>query len=95
MGAHKLLAAAFSCRVRIQWLFCRLGLITHFTTIQLRGGQEAPRPNKAKIRYFVLGRRRYDWRAMRGRECIRHDDKAASRVTPKGDPWVMFGGHCQ
>jgi hypothetical protein len=22
---------------------------------------------------------------MRGRECIRHDDKAASRLAPKGD----------
>src|SRR6516164_4714891 len=31
-------------------------------------------------RYFAPGRRRYDRRAMHGRECIRHDDKAASRL---------------
>src|SRR6516164_7269348 len=36
-------------------------------------------------RYAVLGRRRYDRRAMCGREYIRHDDKAASRLAPKGD----------
>ena len=27
----------------------------------------------------------YDRRAMHGRECIRHDDKAASWLAPKGD----------
>jgi hypothetical protein len=36
-------------------------------------------------RYVVSGRRRYDRRAMRGREQVRHDDKAASRLAPKGD----------
>src|SRR5215831_40506 len=35
-------------------------------------------------RYIVSGRRRYDRSAMRDQECIRHDDKAASRLTPKG-----------
>ena len=27
----------------------------------------------------------YDWRAMHGHEYIRHDDKAASRLTLKGN----------
>jgi hypothetical protein len=36
-------------------------------------------------RYVVSGRRRYDRRAMRGHECIRRDDKAASRLAPKSD----------
>src|SRR6516162_11330930 len=36
-------------------------------------------------RYVVSGRRQYDWRAMRGHEYIRHDEKAASRLAPKGD----------
>jgi hypothetical protein len=35
-------------------------------------------------RYVVSGRRRYDRRAMRGHKCIRRDDKAASRLAPKG-----------
>jgi hypothetical protein len=35
-------------------------------------------------RYVVLGRRRYDPRAMRDREYIRHHDNAASRLAPKG-----------
>src|SRR5215470_15234020 len=35
-------------------------------------------------RYVVSGRRRYDRRAMRGHEYIRHDDKPASRLAPKG-----------
>jgi hypothetical protein len=35
-------------------------------------------------RYVVSGRRRYYRRAMRDHEYIRHDDKAASRVAPKG-----------
>jgi hypothetical protein len=34
-------------------------------------------------RYFVSGRRRYDKRAMRVREYVRHDDKTASRLAPK------------
>jgi hypothetical protein len=33
--------------------------------------------------YVVSGRRQYDRRAMHGRECIRHDDKAASRLARK------------
>jgi hypothetical protein len=36
-------------------------------------------------RYVVSGRSRYDRRAMRDRKYIRHDDKAASRLAPKGD----------
>ena len=36
-------------------------------------------------RYVVSGRRRYDRRAMEAREIIRQDDKAASRLAPKGD----------
>src|SRR5262249_39551701 len=36
-------------------------------------------------RYAVSGLRRNDRRAMRAREYIRHDDKAASRLAPKGD----------
>ena len=36
-------------------------------------------------RYVVSGRRRYDRRAMRDYESIRYDDKAASRLVPKGD----------
>src|SRR5262249_22047235 len=36
-------------------------------------------------RYAVSGRRRYDRRAMHVREYIRHDEKAASRLAPKGD----------
>src|SRR5262249_25148433 len=36
-------------------------------------------------RHVVPGRHRYDRRAMRERECIHHDDKAASRLAPKGD----------
>jgi hypothetical protein len=35
-------------------------------------------------RYVVSGRRRYDRRAMHDHEYIRHDDKAASRLAPKG-----------
>ena len=35
-------------------------------------------------RYVVSSRRRYDRRAMRNHEYIRHDDKAASRLAPKG-----------
>ena len=35
--------------------------------------------------YVVSGGRRNDRRAMRDHGCIRHDDKAASRLAPKGD----------
>src|SRR6516225_8632597 len=35
-------------------------------------------------RYVVSGRSRYDRRAIHEREYIRHDDKAASRLPPKG-----------
>jgi len=36
-------------------------------------------------RYVVPGRRQNDRRAMYGHECIRHDDKATSRLAPKVD----------
>ena len=36
-------------------------------------------------RHVVSGRRRYDRRAMREHENTWHDDKAASRLAPKGD----------
>ena len=36
-------------------------------------------------RYVVSGCRRYDRRAMRDREYIRHDNKAASRLASEGD----------
>ena len=36
-------------------------------------------------RYVVPGRRRYDRRALRNLESTRQDDKAASRLAPKGD----------
>ena len=35
--------------------------------------------------YVVSGRCQYERRAMRDHERIRHDDKAASRLVPKGD----------
>src|SRR5262249_47882944 len=35
--------------------------------------------------YVVSGRRQYDRRAMHGREYIRHDNKAATRLAPQGD----------
>src|SRR5262249_44114472 len=44
-------------------------------------------PDRCPIdrRYVVSGRRQYDRCAMRGREeYIRHDDKAASQLAPKG-----------
>jgi hypothetical protein len=44
----------------------------------------APR-ERIDRRYVVSGRRQYDPRAMRGREGVRHDDKAALRLAPKGD----------
>ena len=34
--------------------------------------------------YVVSGRRQYDRRAMRDHECTRQDDKAGSRLGPKG-----------
>jgi hypothetical protein len=37
------------------------------------------------IRSPPPGRCQYDRRAMRGREHVRHDDKTASRLAPKGD----------
>src|SRR5262249_23954404 len=36
-------------------------------------------------RYVFWGRRRYDRRAMRDRDCIRRDDKAAARLARKAD----------
>src|SRR5262249_37535969 len=36
-------------------------------------------------RCLVSGRRQYDLRAMRGHECTRYDDKAASRLAPEVD----------
>ena len=36
-------------------------------------------------RHIVSGRGQYDRRAMHGREYIRQDDKATSRLAPKGD----------
>ena len=42
-------------------------------------------------RYVVSGRRRYDPRAMAEHESIRHDDKAASRLAPKGVPQDIIG----
>jgi hypothetical protein len=41
-----------------------------------------PRPGAGGS--VASGRRQYDRRAMCGRECIRHDDEAASRLAPKG-----------
>ena len=43
--------------------------------------------DKSRIdrRYVVSGGRRYDRRAIRERKVIRDDDKAASRLAPKGD----------
>ena len=52
-------------------------------------GEQSAVSDKVRIRidrrYVVSGRRRYYRRAMRDREYIRHDDKAASRLAPKGD----------
>jgi hypothetical protein len=46
-----------------------------------------------------LGRRQYDRRAMRDREYIPSDDKAASGLAPKGhdgrfDFYVAMNGRC-
>jgi hypothetical protein len=48
-------------------------------------------------RDIILGRRRYDWRAVHDHECIRYDNKAASRLAPKGaygrfDLYVTMNG---
>src|SRR6516165_1623811 len=51
-------------------------------------GEQAALSGKVRLRidrrYLISGRRRYDRRAMRTRECIRYDDKAASRLAPEG-----------
>src|SRR5262249_4862769 len=52
-------------------------------------GEQAPFSGKERLRidlrYLVSGRCRYDRRAMRDHGCIRHGDKAACRLAPKGD----------
>ena len=52
-------------------------------------GEQAALSGKVRLRkdrrYVVSGRRRYDRRAMQDIECIPQDDKAASRLAPKGD----------
>src|SRR5215475_1891904 len=52
-------------------------------------GEQAAVSGKGRFaidrRYVVSGRRQYDRRAMRDRKYIRHDDKAATRLAPKGD----------
>src|SRR5262245_27701234 len=52
-------------------------------------GEQAAVSDKVRCdidrRYVVSGRRQYDRRAMRDHECIRRDDKAASRLAPKGE----------
>jgi hypothetical protein len=50
--------------------------------LDLRSGNERKPIDR---RYVVSGRRQYDRRAMRGRECIQHDDKTASGLAPKGN----------
>ena len=51
-------------------------------------GEQAAVSDKLRLRidrrYVVSGRRQYERRTMRDRECIRHDDKAAPGLTPKG-----------
>ena len=51
-------------------------------------GEQAAVSGKVRLRigrrYVVSGGRRYDRRAMRQHECIPRDDKAASRLAPKG-----------
>ena len=63
-------------------------------------GEQAAVSGKDRLvidrRYVVPGRRQYDWRAMHERESI-HDDKAASRLPPKGvdgrfDLYVAMNG---
>src|SRR6516164_9030155 len=52
-------------------------------------GEQAAVSDKVRCdidrRYVVSGRRKYDRHAMRDHEWIRRDDKAASRLAPKGD----------
>src|SRR5262249_21664776 len=52
-------------------------------------GEQGAVSGKSSIRinrrYVVSGRRRYDRRAMRARECIPNNDNAPSRLAPKGD----------
>src|SRR5262249_21368193 len=52
-------------------------------------GEQAAVSGKDRIpidhRYVISGYRQYDRRAMREHECIRHDDKAAPLLAPKGD----------
>jgi hypothetical protein len=52
-------------------------------------GEQATVSDKERLRidrrYVVSGRRQYDRPAMRVCEHIRHDDKATSRLAPKGD----------
>src|SRR6516162_387576 len=52
-------------------------------------GEQATVSNKVRLRidrrYVVSGRRRYNRRAMRVRECTPHADKTPSRLAPKGD----------
>ena len=64
-------------------------------------GEQAAFSDQARARidrrYVVPGRRRYNQRAMRGRERIPYVDKAASRLAPKGrdgrfDLYVAMNG---
>ena len=52
-------------------------------------GEQTAIPGKGREvidrRYVVSGRRQYDRHAMLVREHIRQDDKAASRLAPKGN----------
>jgi ABC-type uncharacterized transport system substrate-binding protein len=52
-------------------------------------GEQAAVSGKGRVvidrRYVVSGRRQYDRRAMRVREYVPNDDKAASRLAPKAD----------
>ena len=52
-------------------------------------GEQAAVSDKARCdidrRYLASGRRQYDRHAMRDHECIRHDDKAASRYGDSQD----------
>src|SRR6516165_9327564 len=66
-------------------------------------GEQAAFSGKVRLRidrrYVVPGCRRYDRRAMRERPCIRIDNKAASRLAPKGDDdrfdfSVAMNGRC-
>src|SRR6516225_8912173 len=77
------------------------GLLAAQNAIDIRGGatkevylvgsvgEQAAVSDKVRCdidrRYVVSGRRQYDRHAMRDHEWIRRDDKAASRLAPKGD----------